>query len=277
MALPDLSNSMYVARLRYIQTVHELPERRNPDTLVRHFIPALLRLRTAWMGKQELSRLRSDPFYYYLVARTRYYDQVVSDAIAGGLERIVGVGCGSDTRAYRFQDRLRDQGIKVLECDQAESINEKQRMTKQWRHFGHVEHLGIDLNDGAWPKLEAWLGDNKPKTLVLMEGVSPYVNNREMTQFLSLLAGRLAPGSPVAYDFKISGVKDDFGRAGRTEIPYRLSTAKEEVAAFHAGLGLRLDHMELSSALVRRLLPDLNGSASIFEEDGLLRLHVTEA
>jgi len=275
MALPDLSNSMYVARLRYIQTIHERPERRNPDMLVRHFIPALLRLRTAWMGEQELSRLRSDPFYYYLVARTRYYDQVVNDAIAGGLDRVVGVGCGSDTRAYRFQDRLRNQGIKVLECDQTESITEKQRLTKQWRHFGHVEHLGIDLNDGAWPKLEAWLGDNKPRTLVLMEGVSPYVNSREMTQFLRLLSSRLAPGSPVAYDFKIRGVKDDFGRGGRTEIPFRLSTVKDEVADFHAALGLQLEQMELSSALERRVLPDLNGSAPLFEEDGLLRLRVS--
>jgi len=274
MALPDLSNSMYVARLRYIQTVHEPPARRNPDTLVRHFIPALQRLRTAWMGEQELSRLRSDPFYYYLVARTRYYDQVVDEAVAGGLDRLVGVGCGSDTRAYRFQEPLRGQGIKVLECDQAASIEEKQRLTERWRHFGHVEHLGIDLNDGAWPKLEAWLGVRKPRALLLMEGVSPYVNSDAMKQFLRLLATRLAPGSPVAYDFKIGGVHDDFGRVGRTDTPFRLWSDRGEVAAFHDALGLHLEDMEMSSALVRRLLPDLNGSVPVFEEDGLLRLRV---
>lgn len=266
---------MYVARLRYIQTVHERPEWRNPDTLVRHFIPALLRLRTAWMKDKELSRLRSDPFYYYLVARTKYYDQVMSEAIAAGLDRIVGVGCGSDTRAYRFQDRLLSQGIKVLECDQAASINEKQRLTRKWRHLGHVEYLGIDLNDGAWPRLESWLGNGTPRTLVLMEGVSPYVNSDQIAAFLRLLSSRLAPGSPVAYDFKIRGVKDDFGRVGRTEKPFRLSTLKDEVAAFHAALGLQLEHIELSSALVQRLLPDFNGTAPLFEEDGLLRLRVS--
>lgn len=274
MALPDLSNSMYVARLRYIQTVHERPERRNPDTFVRHFIPALLRLRTAWMKDEELSRLRSDPFYYYLVARTKYYDQVMIDAVESGIERIVGVGCGSDTRAYRFQDRLLRQGIKVLECDQAASIDEKQRLTRKWRHLGHVEYLGIDLNDGAWPKLEGWLGDGKPRALVLMEGVSPYVNSDQIAAFLRMLSSRLAPGSPVAYDYKIRGVKDDFGRVGRTEKPFRLSTVRDEVAAFHAGVGLQLEQMELSSALVRRLLPDLSATAPVFEEDGLLRLRV---
>jgi O-methyltransferase involved in polyketide biosynthesis len=129
----------------------------------------------------------------------------------------------------------------------------------------------------VWPKLESWLGDQKPRTLVLMEGVSPYVNSREMAQFLRLLATRLAPGSQVAYDFKIDGVRDDFGREGRTTSPFRLSTVKEQVAAFHAGLGLCLEQMEISSALVRRWLPDLNGSAPIFEEDGLLRLRVAGA
>jgi len=267
---------MYVAKLRYIQTVHEPEQRRNPDTLVRHFVPMLVRFRTAWLGQDDLAKLRSDPFYYYLVARTRYYDQVIEDAIADSVQRIVGVGCGSDTRAYRFQASLRSKGIKVLECDQSEAINEKKRLTRRWRHFGHVEHLAIDLNDGVWPKLEHWLGDSKPKTLLLMEGVSPYVNEGPMNQFLRMLATRLAPGSHLAYDYKIRGVKDDFGRAGRTEEPFRLSPSKGEAAAYHQALGLRLEHMELSAELGKRLLPDLNGSIPLFEEDGLLRLKVID-
>ena len=51
MTLPNLSNSMYVAHLRYIQSIHESPSRRNPDTLVRHFLPVLQRLRTTWIGR----------------------------------------------------------------------------------------------------------------------------------------------------------------------------------------------------------------------------------
>src|ERR1043166_6560012 len=121
MALPNLSNSMYVARLRYIQSIHESLECRNPDTLVQHFILTLERWRIPWLGREELSKLREDPFYYYLVARTKYYDQVVNDAIADGVQQIVCVGCGSDTRAYRFEPLLRSRGISVLECDQPEA------------------------------------------------------------------------------------------------------------------------------------------------------------
>ncbi len=276
MALPDMSNSMYVAKLRYIQTIHEPAERRNPDTMVRHFMPFKVRLQTRWMGKDDLSKLRSDPFYYYLLARTKYYDQVVGGAFGAGIERFVMVGCGSDTRSYRFRETIQNKGIKVLECDQAESINEKKRLTKQWSHFGHVEHLAIDLNDHQWPKFEHWLGSAKPKTLVMLEGVSPYINESAFADFLRVLSARLAPGSHVAYDFKIAGVKDDFGRSGRTDKPFRLTTSKEQVAAFHKTLGLQLDHMELGPDLSKRLVPNLNGSP-LFEEDGLLRLHVIGA
>jgi methyltransferase (TIGR00027 family) len=267
---------MYVARLRYIQTVHEPEQRRNPDVWVRHFIPLTLRLRTRLLAEKELTKLRSDPFYYYLVARTKHYDQVVKDALADGIERFVMIGCGSDTRSYRFQDQLLSKGIKVLECDQAEAINEKKRLTKKWQRYGHVEYLAIDLNDGEWPKLEFWLGNSRPKTLVMIEGVSPYIHDNAFERFLHMLASRLAPGSHVAYDFKVGGINDDFGRGGRTQKPFRLSTSKPEVEAYHRPLGLKLEHMELGPALSKRMLPDLNGSP-LFEEDGLLRLKVIGA
>jgi methyltransferase (TIGR00027 family) len=278
MALPNLSNSMYVANLRHIQSIHESPERRNPDTLVRHFIPMLQRIRTAWLGQAELSKLRADPFYYYLVARTKYYDQVVNDAVSGGMQRLVCVGCGSDTRAYRFKDLLCRKQVKVLECDQGEAIRVKQRLARRWRNFNYVEYLSIDLNDTGWPELESWLGDRTgPTTLVLMEGVSPYVNYSAFVQFLRLLATRLTVGSQVAYDFKIGGVKDDFGRDGRTQKPFRLSRASDEVATFHKACGLQLEHMELSSELCARLLPDLDKSATPpFDEDGLVRVEVAQ-
>ena len=54
MGLPNLSKSMDVARLRYIQSIHESPQHRNPDTLVRHFIPILARLRAAWLGRERI-------------------------------------------------------------------------------------------------------------------------------------------------------------------------------------------------------------------------------
>jgi methyltransferase (TIGR00027 family) len=274
MRLPDLSSSMYVAWLRHMQSIHEPLERRNPDNLVRHLLPLVLRLRTRWLGRKELSRLRAEPFYYYLLARTKYYDQVVNDAVLDGARRIVIVGCGSDTRAYRFQHLLRSKGIKVLECDQPEAIHAKERLSKRWKPSDYVEYLPIDLNDRAWPELARWLEQSPVgKTLVVMEGVSPYVDEDSIREFFLFIVAKLSRGSQVAYDFKLRGVNDALGRVGRTQKPFRLPHAIDEVTAFHLGCGLQLTGMEQSTELCFRLLPDqAEYGWSVFGEDALVRL-----
>jgi methyltransferase (TIGR00027 family) len=272
--LPDLSNSMYVAGLRYIQTVHESLECQNPDSLVRHFIPIFKRWRTAWLGRETLSKLRADPFYYYLMARTRYYDQVIDDAVSNGVRYLVSVGCGSDTRAYRFKDLLQRSAASVLECDQAKAIQAKQLLARRWGRHDYVQYMAIDLNDDRWPALERELQEHAgSKTLVLMEGVSPYVDEKAFARFLDLLAATLASGSTVAYDFKLIGVNDGFGRVGRTLKPFRLSSNRDEVAAYHEARGLRLEAMELSADLCTRLVPTVaRATTSPFEQDCLVRL-----
>jgi methyltransferase (TIGR00027 family) len=264
---------MFVARLRYIQSVHERPEWRNPDRLVRHFIPFFERCRLTWFGGEEVSKLRENPFYYYLVARTKYYDQVLAEAVTDGVRSIVNVGCGTDTRAHRFSHLLKQHGVRVLECDRPEAIRAKQQIVKRWQDGQHVEYLQIDLNAGTWPDLAEWLHNRGGRTLVLMEGVSPYIDDVSFGSFLSLLASTLAAGSQVAYDFKIRGVDDDLFREGRTRRPFRLPTANGDVAAFHEAHGLQLEHLELSSELWARLLPGVaNPALSSFAEDALVRL-----
>jgi len=267
---------MFVAEQRYIQSIHETTDLRNPDTLIRHFLPALRRWRCTWLSQRQLAVLRSDPFYYYLVARTKYYDSVFLDAISDNVQYIINVGCGSDTRSHRFEHILKQKGVRVLECDQSEAISDKQQMAKRWGSFDHIAYVSIDLNDDEWPDFEHWLGkNNTAKALVLMEGVSPYVNVETFGRFLSLLARELPAGSRVAYDYKLRGVADDFGLVGRTQRPFRLTAIIEEVVGYHKELGYRLDYMERSSDLSARLLTGLvKSSASLFTEDCLIQLDV---
>lgn len=276
MRVRNFSNSAFTAELRYIQSIHERAELRNPDILVRHFLPALRRWHCAWLGHDGLANVRSDPFYYYLVARTKYYDEVFLEAIADDVRYIVNVGCGTDTRSLRFARRLQQNGVRVLECDQAEAICDKARVVRRLGAFNHVAYMSIDLNDDSWPDLERWLRrNNAEKALVLIEGVSPYVNVETFGLFLRFLARQLAARSRVAYDFKLRGVADEFGRGGRTQRPFRLPAIVGEIAAYHEALGYRLDRMEQSSDLSARLLTRKAGAAiPLFTEDGLVQLEV---
>lgn len=266
--MPNLNGSLVVARLRYSQSVHEPPDLQNPDTLVKYFIPLLDRWRCRWTSVG--LRVNQYPFYYYLLARTKYYDQVFVNATYCGVQQIINIGSGTDTRAYRFSHVLKSKGIRVVECDQAEAIRAKQRLAKRLGHFDHVEYLPLDLNDDGWPELERRLAATQAKSLVLMEGVSPYVSESSFSRFLAFLADRLSADSRIAYDFKICDADDDFCR---TKALFRLPSASDKIASFHARHRYRLEHIELSAELSTRLLPNLvDLGTTLYCEDGLVQL-----
>jgi methyltransferase (TIGR00027 family) len=270
----DVDNLMFVGWLRYVQSIHEPEHCRNPDRFVGQIIPAKARWRARLLRKRTVANLRADPFYYYLIARTAYYDDIVRKSITENVRQIIIVGCGTDTRAYRFGESLSQRRVAVLECDQPSVIGIKRDNARRCWPSAHVDYMGIDLNAGRWPEFEIRLDRHaETKTLVLMEGVSPYVNELAFCDFLRLLRDKLGKESLVAYDFKTAGVNDQLGHSGDTVSPFRLSASREQVATFHEKLGFKLESMELSSELCERLLPHGTDSAvPAFSEDCLLSL-----
>lgn len=271
MSLPDLSYMMNVGQLRYIQARFETSQYRNPDSLVGEFLSFRQRLSCFLRGRLFRDRLRANPFYSYVLARTLYYDQVFLDAIARSVTCIINIGCGGDTRAYRFADLLVRNGVNVVECDQSEAIHQKQLIARRCWPTKHVRYLPLDLNGSDWTEfLQLVKGLKQAPILVMMEGVSPYIGRASFGEFLHALSRELNPGSLLAYDFKIAGAADDFGRSSLVPQPFRLRAVNHEVAAYHQALGLGLQHMELSTELVQRLLP---GIPALFGEDCLLQFN----
>ena len=263
---------MSVGELRYIQSHFRKGRGQGPRPPGGQLLPWSKRLGCWVRGTFLLPKPRANPFYGYLNARTKCYDQVFGEALDRSITRIVNIGCGSDTRAQRFAGRLRAQRVEVLECDQEPAIRAKEQLARRlWGASDHVAYQPIDLEAGAWPALEGWLSrEPAAPTLVMLEGVSPYVGKESFARFLRMLSSKLHPASTFAYDYKLQGVADDFGGApgsGR----FRLSADRDEVARTHRDLGFQVEHMELSSALSQRLQP---GQAPLFEEDCLLRLSV---
>jgi methyltransferase (TIGR00027 family) len=273
MSFPDMSYARTVGEWRYIQSIHEPVERKNPDRLVGELLPLRERYAARWVSRKRINALRSHLFYYYLVARTKYYDEVFLEAMQRGVRHIINIGSGTDTRAYRFADQVKDRGIDICECDQPTVIRAKHRICERRWPSSPVCYLPIDLNDATWPEFERWLDKTVAgPALVMMEGLTPYLDDRSVGEFLAMLARRLPAGGSVAYDFKISGVADAFGaRAGSGPL-FRLPSAREDVARYHEELGYRLTHMERSDELSMRMIPDLaTAGIALFREDVVIQ------
>src|SRR5262245_58479753 len=114
MRMPNFSFMVRVSQLRAIQARYEEPDCRNPDDAAVRLLPFAQRFSCMVRGCLFLARMRAQPFYPFLLARTRHYDRVFLDAIDAGVASIVNIGCGSDTRAERFRLGLTQRGIQVL-------------------------------------------------------------------------------------------------------------------------------------------------------------------
>lgn len=274
--LPNRSHLLRVAEFRYVQSKYEPAELSNPDFLAGSMLSWFQRAACDLYSALGLRRLRARPFYYYLVARTRYYDQLLLDAVNGrGASFVLIIGCGGDTRPYRFAKVLRDRAVEVLECDQPDAIRAKRRIVSQHWPTEHVDFLDINLNDTSWPELGRWLSDRRSGAgLVILEGVSPYIDDRPFGAFLEFLAASLHSDSTVGYDFKIAGLHDQWGRERGSSTPgFRLPADLSKVTEYHAARGFSVDFFELSSALTREWLPGLESRfGPPFEEDGLLQI-----
>lgn len=276
MKLPNLSYMMRLGHLRFIQAEYERGEYRNPDLMVPELLTSTERWACRLRGRFFLNHMRSHPFYRYVCARTKHYDLVFTDAIGSGFQNIVNIGCGSDTRAYRFAHLLKQKGMRVLECDQPEAISVKQRLLTNLWPTDHIRYLAVDLNEPGVPELRSLLdGFRSGRTLVMLEGVSPYVEESSWDAFVAAVAGSLTPGSELAYDFKKPDVALGFGTSARTKTAFRLTDSLDAATAFHARHGLSLAHHETSAAMTARLVPDQRNNASpVFSEDVLVRLIV---
>jgi methyltransferase (TIGR00027 family) len=265
-----------IGQLRYIQTKFESGEYRNPDNLSQALLSKGQLLGAIVRGLFRIGRLRRIPFYYYVVARTKYYDDVFSAAIAQGFDAIVNIGCGSDTRAHRFAAALETAGCAVVECDQAGAIEAKCRMAARKWPANTIIYQAIDLNDSTWPALERTLrcrGWNK--VLVMMEGVSPYINLDSFVAFLGFLANTLPVESRIAYDFKLFGSADDFGKSDRTARPFRLSCDITSVTDFHRRVGLVVDYLAHGPEVSLQYLPALQSMGTpLFVADALVQTHI---
>ncbi len=114
----------------------------------------------------------------WLVAmRTRIIDEFIENAIAQGITTILNLGAGLDTRPYRMD--LPEQ-IRWIEIDAPKIVWLKERVLSSEKPRCNLERIKLDLTDvPARRRLFAEI-TKSGKTLVLTEGVIPYLSTKDV-------------------------------------------------------------------------------------------------
>lgn len=147
-------------------------------------------------------------------ARTRYFDDFVKELTNEGLEQLVILGAGYDTRAYRLEGL---KNVKVFELDPPNTQNFKIEKIKEI--FGsirdNITYVPVDFETQTL-NLELFKEyDSSKKTLFVMEGLIYYLSPKSVDKILSFIAENSGKGSTIIFDYFDQCVVDETCEVGK--------------------------------------------------------------
>jgi methyltransferase (TIGR00027 family) len=144
-----------------------------------------------------------------IIFRARFIDDVVNSCVKEGVEQIVILGAGYDTRAFRL-DALKEKTI-VFELDHpaTQKIKKERVQTLFSALPDHVKYIPVDFEKDNIEK-ELLSNDYNPgkKTLFILEGLVMYLSSKKVEEILTLIKTKSAKGSFITLDYLPSSMID---------------------------------------------------------------------
>ena len=220
--------------------------------------------------------------YEYVIARTKYIDNIFKESIENGIEQILLFGAGFDTRAIRFAGK--NIKTKIFELDTLYTQTAKINQFKK-RGISIPENtilISIDFNvDSVSEKLESNGFKRNKTTLFIMEGIIQYLNKEAVDELFKLLYELAEPESKVVFDYIYASVlrkeniyygeKDIYKKVNSVQEPWLFGIEKGGMEAFvknyNFSLIQNLDSEDLEKMFFRdeqgQIIGKINGTHCI--------------
>lgn len=137
----------------------------------------------------------------YLAVRCRYIDDYLEACLQAGIEQLVILGAGLDSRAYRIEG-LKGR-VKMFEVDHP--ATQAVKCAKLTKLFGelpaHVTYVPTDFDAETLEKLFDFGYSQQSKTLFIWEGVVHYLTAEAVDQTLGFVYKNSGSGSSIIFDY----------------------------------------------------------------------------
>jgi methyltransferase (TIGR00027 family) len=154
-----------------------------------------------------------------VLVRTSAIDRLIYEALQSGVDTVLNLGAGLDTRPYRMK---LPATLRWIEMDFPNIVELKDTQLVNYKPVCELERVGVDLLDHRYRNtLLARYGMTSKNTLVITEGVLPYFSVHDA----ATLAEELAAFPSIRFWIQ------DFDNAGRRGSP-RGWDAKLKAAPF---------------------------------------------
>jgi methyltransferase (TIGR00027 family) len=197
----------------------------------------------------------------FITARERYIDDFLKACLSEGLDQVVILGAGFDTRAYRIAGI---EQTRVFEVDHPATQEVKlQRLRKVIDPLpDHVTFIPVDFNTHTLAeRLLASSYDEQGKTLFIWQGVTMYLTPEGIESTLAFITNHSGLGSAVVFDYFYNKTLRDM----------KMDTARRITRAIGEELIFGIDEGQIEPFLTRRGFRDIRNA----DAEDLTRLYFT--
>jgi methyltransferase (TIGR00027 family) len=167
--------------------------------------------------------------YPYEIARCKFIDEVTLSEANAGLDELVLLGAGLDSRPYRLADRL--GGLRVFEVDHPASQATKRARLRRLsvEQTSNVRFVPVDFTRDDLPRELARAGhDERAATLFIWSGVSPYLPEDAVGVILSWVGAHTSPRTSIVFDAAwASALRSDSDLYGAHELARAVASVGE--------------------------------------------------
>ena len=216
-----------------------------------------------------LKKLAPNGIYEYVIARTKFIDDIFSKALTDDFYQILLFGAGFDSRGIRLTDI--NNITKIFELDIQATITDKLKQYKKRKiDPGKVKYVIIDFNNEKIDKKLIMSGFQfNQKTLYILEGITMYLNGSTIDEDFKFIKESAGEGSRVVFDFIYQSVLEEknlfygeqeiYQRIKKTGEGWTFGIPKNEIEIFLKRWGLELIEQLDSPKLEKIYFEDRNG------------------
>jgi methyltransferase (TIGR00027 family) len=208
---------------------------RNPDSMAAAFVAAgprlvaLAKVRGVRRLLPAIAERLAPGGYYYETARVKHIDAILEAELRAGLDQLVILGAGYDSRPYRFADALRD--VRVFEVDVPSMSALKQAKVARLlpAALAHVTFVAADfLEADLEERLTQHAYDTRAATLLILSGVAPYLREAAVDDLFAFVGRHASERTSIVFDYIFRAmVEGDDSAHGARQLRQRLHALGE--------------------------------------------------
>ena len=191
----------YTCMSRASSYMENNPLLKSGDYIAVKLLPGFIKLLLICKILNLKGRLSPEGIYQYVIARTKYFDNVFIESIKKGIDQVVILGAGFDSRAIRLLDEK--TSVRVYEIDVYHTINAKLKQYRK-RKIKLPDYdmlIPVDFEkENIKTKLNEFGFSNK-KTLFILEGLIMYLPENSISETFSFINENSSQGSVVVFDY----------------------------------------------------------------------------